>query len=330
MASTAEGYNLANSFLGLGAESAYADGAARTVWLEINSCSFKHVCEQDILDHLRVGAASYNARASFYTRREYWMGTVELPVTYDNFGILWRQAIASGTTTTDSPTSGFNTHLFKRALAFPVGLACEVDRGAASKELFKGGKIKAFTLTGEAGGYLRAAFDFIGSYDSDSETEPRSDTAASATFGTDSNKVFMDHGGPIGWDSDTWEVKNFTLRVENGLDFRYFVGSRTTQEPARRARELITFEADVEVDDKLFKKYIQHTQGDLTFPFDHPGSVRALNLAVHNAQIDTEDSVIPNTVDIGNQRLRWRAFSDGTDEGLALTSVNAETLIANG
>lgn len=331
MASTALGYNLANSFMGFGAEVTYATAAARTVWLEINACSFKHVCEKDILDHLRVGAASYNARASFYTRREYWMGTLEVPVTYDNLGILWRQAIAAVATQADTPESGWHTHTHKRALAFPVGLTCELDRGDASKELYLGGKIKAFTLTGEAGGYLRASFEFIGAYDSDTETEPRSDTPAAATFGTDSNKVFMDHGGPITWDGVEYEPKNFTLRVENGLDFRYFVGSRTSQQPARRARELITFEADIEVNDPLYKKYLQHTQGDLTFPFAHPGTNRALNWEVHNAQLETEDSVIPNSVDIGNQRLRWRGFSDGTDEGIELVNVNQEsTAIANG
>jgi hypothetical protein len=311
-------YQSALSSLGAGEESTYGTAVSATVWVPILSCSFQQSLERRIRDHLRVGAASYNARSRYKSRRK-WAGGVELECTYDNMGIFLKHALGTVSTTGSNPY----THVYKRAASFPTGLTFTLNRGSGVKEVFEGGKINGGSISGEAGGYLKLALDCFG------ETATRSDTAASETFGTDAELIECHQGATLSWNSLTLNLMNFRASWRNGLVERPFVGSLYTQEPKRGERESITFEAEIEVNDQALTDYLDGDGADLSLAFT--SSSKSFTIAGHNAELESVSDPIPNNVGVVRQRLRWVCLSDGTDEGLAVTVVNAESSgIANG
>lgn len=332
MATTAVSYHGASGSIGIGKENAYGTAVARAVWRPIIACSFLHDLDLKTRPNTRTGAASFNKYGSTYTSRAFWGGRLSLEATFDNLGMLFEQAIGSVSTQNDTPSAGYYTHTFVRSLTFNKGLTFELNRGAldGSKELFAGGKISSMTLTAEAGGLLLVDFDCFGRWDPATETAPRTDTAASPTFGTDEYCVTSDLGSVITWNSTTVKAKRIVTTVNNGLqDWRQFVGSITSDEPIRNGEESITMEATVEVNDVKWAEFVSRAQGDLTQ--NYTLGTRALNQTLHNAQLIKVSDPYPNDVGVLMSTLTWRAFSDGTDEGYKLVAVNQESsAVGNG
>lgn len=329
MADTAANYQSAHASIGFGEESTYLTTVARSNWRHIIGCSFQHRYDLKTREHTRTNANSFNRFGGFYNGRRWWDGRLSLEASYDAIGMLLKHAIGSVSTQNDTPSSGYYTHTYVRSITFPTGLSFELNRGgtgSSPKELFAGGKVRQWELSGSAGGYMRLDLDCMGGFAA-AETEPRSNTVASATIGTDDNLIEMAQGSTVGWNSTTLNVKRFRTSVDNGLfdaADRQFIGNLTNLELIRNAPENILFEADCEVSDPKFVEYLAMTQGDLTF--NSTLGTRAFNQTIQNAQLESYSDPLPDSqFGVIMQTLRWRGWNDGTDAGYKLVVVNQES-----
>ncbi len=316
-------YYAVNSAIGAGVEVTYGTAAARTAWSYLKSCTFKPFMTRQDREYTRHSATSFNSREDFVAKRG-WSGNLTQEMTYDNMGIWLRQWIGAGTTT--GPSGSIYQHTYKRALAFPLGLTCEVNRGQTAKDLYTGGKVMRGTLSHdvEAGNPLSLSLDMIGT------THARTDTAASIV--ARSNETLVHYAdavataGNIGFNSATYPWKSFELTVDNGLAERRFNGSLYTIEPLRQAVENVTFRATVEVDDALMTAYEAGTQGDITLTYNDPNSLKLFVINVHNAIIyELDDSIPQGSPGMIMANVTWKAFTDGTDDGVAFIVDNLTT-----
>jgi hypothetical protein len=320
---SSSGYYAVNSAIGAGAEVTYGTAAARTVWSYVKSCSFKPFMTRQDREYTRHSATSFNSREDFVARRG-WSGTLVQEMTYDNMGIWLRQWIGAGTTT--GPSGSIYQHTFKRALAFPVGLTCELNRGQTAKDLYTGGKVMRGTLSHdvESGNPASLSLDFIGT------THARSDSAASVTART--NETLMHYAdasgtaGNINFNSANYAWKSYELTVDNGLAERRFNGSLYTQEPLRDAVENVSLKATVEVDDAFMTAYEAGTQSDITITYNDPNSLKLFVINVHNAILYEVDDTIPQgRPGMIMANLVWKGFTDGTDDGVSFVVDNLTT-----
>jgi hypothetical protein len=319
------------SAVGFGAESTYATSVARTVWAYPISVNLRPNMVRQDRDYTRSSNTDFNSREDYVAFRG-WSGNITVEVTYDNIGLLLRQCL--GTVTDSGPVGSIYTHVYKRALAFPVGLTIEVNRGIASKDLYNGGKVMRWTLSHDVstGKPMTLSMDLIGAQHS------RSDSPASVTARTNETLLHYNHAGgattmDLNFNSVNYPWKRWSITGENGLAERRFNSSLYTTEPLRNSKSGVTLQFVTDNYDTLMDAYEAGTQANVFMLYDDPSSLKTFRFDAYNCKlVDYMDSEINGgSPGILEATSTFKTFTDGTNDALQITVENLTTTgIANG
>jgi len=317
-------YYLAGSAVGAGAEVTYGSAVARTVWCYPTACTLRPNVETQVREYTRTSATDFNDYEDYISALG-WSGNITQELTYDNCGIWLRQLLGAGTTT--GPSGSIYQHTYKRALAFPVGLTIEVNAGVTVKDLYTGGKVLRGTLSQDVANRKPV----ILSLDLQGTTWARSDSAASVTARTSETLSHYSHAvataGNLNFNSANYPWKRWTLNVDNGLADRRFNGSLYSGEPLRSARSMVSLSAVVDVNDALAAAYLARTQGDVTWTYNDPDSLKLIAFTGHNGKIRElfDRDINGQNLGVGEAALEWKFFTNGTNDGLAIVVDNLTT-----
>ena len=302
--------------LSLGAQGTHASAAASSIDLPIISATVTRDVTWTPRPHLSAGTAGHR-RYRVKTRERYPVKTVQ-ELMYTGLGLLLRAALGDAATTGSGPY----THTFTLAATLPM-LTAIVHDGTPS-----GGSISAYKstvdscvvsslrLTGREGDIVRCEADMVGRLEARATTTPP--TVAMP------NPVIAHQGSTLAWNSTTPKIHDFDLVLDNGLEGeRRAIGSLYVSRPIVGAHRVARLTVTMDVtDDAEVTALRAGTQGDAVLTFT--GTSQSMTITLHNAQIVEEGTPV-DTFGSLKRRVVFEAAADGTDQGLSIVIVNAES-----
>ena len=304
--------------VGIGVESTWGTAVARTVWFRLVSESMKRSVKKERRGHLYEATGSGNIKNHFISSDEAG-GSFEILCGYEGLGLLLNHALWKTPTTVDN-MDGTYTHTYKLNATPPTGgLTIEIIRGTGTAEVFEGCRISKITLKIEAAGLMRVTCDVI------AETSGGRVSAGSPTFtANDPLDVIHHQAGTVAWNSLTLTPKSVEFTLDHKLARRQLLGSKLTKDPAPSDFAEVMLKLDHEwAADGLNAGLTADTESDLTMSFTGVAG-RIFGIAFHNAYLDDVSDPV-SAVGVISQSATFRAQSDGTDEGLALTITNTQS-----
>ena len=242
-------------------------------------------------------------------------GTFEVEPGYEGFGLIWYHTLWGTTATTG--TNPY-THTYTMAATPPtVGLTVEQVLGTGSAEKFAGCRIGMLELTVSNRSRARARVTVIGK-------SGGGRTSATSTSVTSTHLPILSHqAGAVGWNSLTLVCTDFALKVDNRFERQPVIGSQYTVEPAISGPRVVTIDLTVIYDGNgLYTGYTGGTASDLTVTYT--SGTRSIAFTLHNAVITAYGSPVNRHGRI-MQTVTFRGVSDGTDNGLAVVVINAQS-----
>jgi hypothetical protein len=216
--------------------------------------------------------------------------------------------------------TGPYTHTYTLG-TLPAGLTIENVRGTGTSEIFEGCRINSGTLAVSAGGVMTMDLDVI------AETSSARGTAATPSYGAGDTPVLHSHAGQFSFGGASYDLVDMSLAVNNALARRQLLGSAVTKQPKRNDFQSIELSVTIEVEDALYAAFLADTQSDATITFTS-GSLSA-GFTIHNAYLTSASDPV-SSAGIISQSLSFMGESDGTDEGLAIAIVNANSSAITG
>jgi len=159
-------------------------------------------------------------------------GTLQFPVQYEGFELLYKHALGTVTTTqpdvTNAPTVFQN--VYTCAAGLPLGLTFEIDMDTEEK-VVEGGKITRIEWSIDVNGLLMCTITIIGEDMNLTESPTGALSFPTAAFVKYSD---LPSGGKVvSYGGDEILVSNLSWHFDNKLAERRFLGSRLTSEPLR-------------------------------------------------------------------------------------------------
>ena len=308
-------YSGRGAALGAGEESTWGTAVSRTNWRPAISSNLLRTIERVPRPNLQTGAAGV-MRRSHFTAADNAGGGVSLELTYENCG-MWIKHLMGASATTGS---GPYTHTYTLG-TLPAGLTIENVRGTGTSEIFEGCRFNSGTLAVSAGGVMTMDLDVI------AETSSARGTAATPSYGAGDTPVLHSHAGQFSFGGSSYDLVDMSLAVNNALARRQLLGSAVTKQPKRNDFQSIELSVTVEVEDALYAAFLADTQSDAAITFTS-GSLSAA-FTVHNAYLTSASDPV-TSAGIVSQSLTFVGESDGTDEGLAIAIVNANSSATGG
>lgn len=300
-----------------GEESTAGTEVARTAVARLASTTLQRAVAKDIVPHLVGSGASAANPVDFFDTVGTVGGDAEINAAYQGgaLGMWLKHAMGAVTTTGAGPYA----HAFSLAGSLPAGLSLCVERGSLGSlgdEELLGCKIDTFELSVAPAQVMACRMTFIGMTGSarGSDTPP-----ALATL----YPITHRHAGTLSFDSQTYTLSSFTLRISNNMTTVAELGSLYSSEPQRNGFQSVEIEAElVARSDALFTASLASTQGDVAVTFTD--SPRILAIVLHNAVIFEYSDPI-SAAGIIKQKVTWRGLGDGSDHGLLVTLTNANS-----
>jgi len=309
---------------GYGKETVWGTPVARTIWLPplLGSATLaRQVSKQQRNVHRCSGTVP--VRRSHYIENDNVGGGVGHEVTYDNFGMVLEHVLGANATT--GPTASKYTHTITLDEDVAAGLTIELIRGtSAVSEVFEGCYANTVTLTSEAGGLMTLSLDdIIG------ETSATRGAAGTATEPTSQILVKHFHAGQFNWNSVNYDIRSFSLSINNNYARRQQLGSKLTSKPERSGPIEITCDVTLEAAEALYSGYKDDTESDFTLTFTDPdSSTRTIGFTGHNSFIqDYGDPISDDGVVLSN--MTFRVQGDGTDHGLKIVYENENSAVTD-
>jgi len=308
-------YSGRGAALGIGEESTWGTAVSRVNWRPAISSNLLRTIERVPRPNLQTGAAGV-MRRSHFTAADNAGGTCSIELTYENCGMWVKHLMGAAATTGSGPY----THTYTLG-TLPTGLTVENVRGTGTSEVFEGCRINTGTFSVSAGGVMSLEMDII------AETSAARGSAPTPSYGAGDTPVLHSHSGQFGFNSASYDLVDMSLTVNNALARRQLLGSAVTKQPLRNDFQSIELSVTVEVEDALYAAFLADTQGDATISFA-TGSVSA-GFTVHNAYLTGASDPV-TSAGIVTQSLTFVGESDGSDEGLAIAIVNANSSATGG
>jgi hypothetical protein len=299
-----------------GEESTAGTEVARTAVARLVSTTLQRAIERDVVPHLVGSGAAAANPVDFFETVAMVGGDLEINAAYQGSALgLWLKHAMGAVATTGA---GPYAHAFSLAGALPAGLSLCVERGSGGlgDEELLGCKISSFELSVAPGQVMACRMSIIGMGGSarGSDSPPGLATLYPITH---------KHAGQLSFDSASYTLSAFTLRVDNNLTPLPELGSLYSSEPQRNGFQTIEIEAElVARSDALFTASLASTQGDVTITFTD--STRSLAIVLHNAVIFSYSDPI-SAFGVIKQKVVWRGLGDGSDHGLLVTLTNANS-----
>lgn len=242
-------------------------------------------------------------------------GTFEVEPAYEGFGLILYHATWGTTSTTG--TNPY-THTYTLAAAPPaLGLTVEQVNGNSTAEKFAGCRISTLEMMVSARGRMRARVAVIG------KSGGGRTSATSTSITTNHAPILGWHAGSATWNSLTWRLVDFAMKLDNRFERQPIIGTQYTAEPYIAGPRIVTATLTVIYDaDTAYSGYTGGTQSDFAVTFTSGANSVAVTL--HNAVI-TEFGAPVNKHGRIMQTITLRGMSDGTDNGLAIVVVNTQS-----
>jgi len=303
--------------LGIGIETTVGTAAIPTRFYEFTSESIVQTIERIESNGLRAGSRVLRSDR-YVSGQKAIEGSVELPVTAGNFGILFKHALGANATSGSDPY----THAATMADPFGLGLTVEIGRpgndGTVRAFTYAGCKIKTLDLKCAVGDLLSAELGIVGS------TAEATGTITAASYGS-TLEVVSFTGAAISVGGTSYPCKDFSLSLDNGLDAeRYVLGANTTREPVAANMAEVTGSLTAEfVDLVAYNRVVNATHGAITAVFTGAdGKTVTVSVPVARFDGDTPNVGGPEIVD---QQLTFKGLFNGTDSPVAITTINADS-----
>lgn len=224
-------------FLGIGQESTYGSAVSRTNFFEINEESIE-------VSEGRIESAALARVGMLNTKLAQGgigvSGGFGFDAQYGGWERLLKHLFGTITSSNPDPTNAATVwdHKFTIADTLPTGLTVEVfrDTGGFTTEpnksfLYQGCALTSGTFSCGVDDLLRTRFELMG------RQEAR---AAKSTPTYDTSKLAVYHQGTILYNGDDKEVSEFSVTLNNSLEFRPKLGSRIGRQPKRSGKLQVT------------------------------------------------------------------------------------------
>src|SRR3990167_6850161 len=295
-----------------GEESTYGTEVARTVGGRAASVSIERAATWTPLPHL-AGAGTVSAnRKDFYQASEEVAGDLKFIGSYSGnaLGIFLYHAMGAVSTTGADPY----VHTATLATALPTGLTIAIQRGTGLAEEIYGCKVDQLVMEVAAGEAMMVTATIIvrtgGARPTATPPPPPPPRA-----------------GPLSFNAANYTLKRLKITIANKLTRLPELGSLYTAEPARGDFLDVMIEAEINMrDDVLYTAHLAGTQGDVALTFTDSVNTKTLVCTGHNAILESAPAPI-SSAGVLTQNLKWRCYSDGTDEGLSLVLTNGITTL---
>jgi hypothetical protein len=303
--------------LGFAAESTYGTFVAPTRFLELTSSAVKYERERIESNGIRAGRRVLHRWAQGVQRAA---GDVEFEMAPQGFALLWAHII--GGTDVITGTNPY-THtmspgdLAGKSLSLQIG---KPDLGGVVRVFsYLGCKVTAATVAASVNEFAMMTVSFYGNH---------LDTAQ--TLGTASYPAnlapFDFTKGSVSLGGSGFDVKEFTLSIDNGLAIdRHFIRSTTperSKEPLESDRRAITGSMTADFTDlTALNRFINGTEASLVLTFNAGAS--AQTTITMNVRFDGEDPDLGQ--DVLEQPLQFKAVSSTSDAAaITVVVVNAD------
>lgn len=308
-------YSGFNTAIGIGAESTFGTPVSRTKWYRVERTDLQRALRVEPVATLSSSSASANS-GEFYQAEETVRGSIVIPASYQDFGLIFKNALHAAPSTSGAGPYG---HTYKLALALQVGLTIEQIVGTSGKsEVFNGCRIDSFEWSVEAQQYAKLTLGIIG------KSAAARGSAGTPSYGV-SYPVLHHHAGTLSFDGASYTCAKFAVKVANKLAPVTELGALSVGSLERGDRCEVSFEAEILYrGDALHTAQLAATQGDAAITFTDNVNSKDLTWTLHNATIH-ECSMPLDGVGVRRQRVVWRGYTDGTDEGLQLLITNAQS-----
>ena len=308
-----------NSFILLGEESTWGTPVSTTVTNRVISTALTRTQERSQTTFLSTGDAGYS-RGTF-DGFEIAGGTIEMPIYYENTGMILKAAL--GDVTNSGP--GPYTHVYEPALTLP-SLTINNQRGSGQSEKFEGCIVSSMSLSIEAGGEMTASFEVI------AQTAGARTSAVTPTYNTTARQVLHFEADQLSFNGTNYDLRSLTLNVDNKVDRRNFLGSKLTAEPATVDIREVTLECSCDVDSAseatLYNEQIAGNSGTVAITFTNSDS-DSFKIELFNAQLTAYDDAI-STVGRLERSFSFQGFRSSSNPPVKITIVNQQTTgIAN-
>jgi hypothetical protein len=302
------------SNIGLAQEVTYGTAVSpRTRWMRVTEAGLaRRILRQPVEDLAADGLAA-NERYRVQTGEESG-GSIGGWVAFNDHCLtfLLKNALGSISTTGSGPY----THTAVMRTALP-SLTISQNQGGSVGEVFEGCKINRLTLDVEPGRQMRVSAEII------AETAGGPTTTETPTYVSTPVWLTHDTAGTLSFDGETYRIQRFSVTIDNRLIRRPALGLQYTLEPARSAKSEVTVQVTLErTTNALQEAHNADTEGDLVLAFT--SGTNSLTVTGHNA-VPFEWSSTPSGVGPITEQVTFRCFGDGTDEGLSVVVVNANS-----
>ena len=155
------------------------------------------------------------------------------------------------------------------------------------------------------------------------QTSDAPTTASSPTFGT--TEVEMEHHqfSQITWNAVAYDLRTFSLELDNKLDRRQVLGTKLTADPKPSAlRDVAMMVSSDYESDNWQNGLTAHTQASAVI--SATASALSIAITMHNAFIET-DEIGVNTHGVLPESIKLVGQSDATNRGLAVVVVNTQS-----
>ena len=302
--------------LGFGKESTWGTEVARSVWCKVTAVSLAVKPAFEMSPTLLQSGGSANAKLFFQTE-EVVSGGFDAIACYEGgsaLGLLLHYALGAKSTAGSGPY----THTVTLASDLPPGLTGEYHRGTdtSGTEEYYGLTVNKFSMEVQAKQEMKLSVEFLG------KNGGARASGGSSSYGT-RYPILHNHGGTFSWNSGTGKVTRFKLSIDNKLQQPHEIGSLYPSQPSRNEHSEILIEVEIlATSNTLRAAHLAGTQSDFAITFSD--GTRSLAITGHNAMITSYEDGISGPGDV-TQKVTFRCFSDGTDEGLSLVLTNSKS-----
>lgn len=303
-----------NSFVGIGAESTWGTAVARTKFYRLKSSTLRRKVTKVKRDTLYEGTGLVSRRS--FVAQDDVEGSITILATYEDIGLILHHAMWSSSTT--GPSGSDYTHTYVLGSSAPAGgLTIEVAQGGGSAIVYEGCRVTKLKLSVEAGGLCMLEMEIIG------QTSGAPTSASSPTFGTTEVEMEHHHFSQITWNSTAYDLRSWTLELDNRLERRQVLGTKLTADPKPSGLRDVSMTVSSDYDSDNWQNGLTaHTSASAVIAAT--ASARSITATLHNAYIDS-DEIGVDTHGVLPESIKLIGQSDATNRGLALVVVNTQS-----
>lgn len=302
--------------LGFAEESTYGTFVAPTRFLELNNSNVKFERERIDSGGIRAGRRVLHRWAPGIQRVA---GDVEFELAPQGFALLWKHILGGISTAGANPYTHTVTpgDLAGKSLSLQIG---KPDIGGTVRVFsYLGVKVTGIELSAAVNEYAMMTVSFYGNHLDTAQT------LGTATYPTGLTPFDFTKGS-VSLAGSGFDVKEFTLNIDNGLEVdRHFIRATTperSKEPLESTRRDITGSMTADFSDlTALNRFINGTEAALVLTFNAGAS--AQTTITMNVRFDGEDPDLgPELLE---QPLQFKAVSATSDAAaITVAVVNAD------